>query len=203
MRIILACECSGIMREEFKKRGHDAHSCDLKPSEIPGKHIQDNILKHLNENWDMMIGFPPCTFLTYAATSSWNNEGRARERLKALKFFLDLWEAPIEKICLENPLGCIEPVIIKYDQIIHPYYFGDHEMKRTCLWLKNLPPLKYVSQDNLFEKGTFTDKPDYIYQDKSGKKRYYTDAISGMNNGAEKRARSFPGIARAMAEQWG
>ncbi|NLH53543.1 MAG: hypothetical protein GX459_11955 [Bacteroidales bacterium] len=203
MRVLIACEFSGIIRDAFLERGHNAISCDLLPTERQGPHYQGNVFDILYDGWDLLIAHPPCTYLSYAGKEYWNLPGRARKRLEALRFFLDLWEAPIERICIENPLGIADGVIAKYNQIIHPYYFGDKDMKRTCLWLKNLPPLVHVNEDNLFSKRTHANKPEPIYIDRSGKRRYFTDAIPGTNNGGHNRSRSFPGIAKAMAEQWG
>lgn len=203
MRVLVGCESSGAVREAFRAFGHDAWSCDLLPSEIPGNHIQDSVLNVLSDGWDLMIAHPPCTYLSYAATRYWNQPGRARKRLEALDFFLQLWESPVEKICLENPLGCVDAVIRKHDQIIHPYFFGDSNLKRTCLWLKNLPLLRFAMQDNMFETATATARPEPVYTDKSGRKRYFTDAISGYTaDGWKKRSKTFPVIALAMAQQW-
>lgn len=198
MKVLVACEFSGVVREAFRKRGHDAWSCDLRPG--VGNHFQDDVIKHLNDGWDLMIGHPPCTYISYAGTAHWNNPGRCKKRLEALDFFRQLWEAPIDKICLENPKGCASPTIAKYTQEIQPYYFGDRELKTTWLWLKNLPPLIHVEENNLFEMATHTDKPTPHSVDKSGKKRYFTD---GPSRDPYLRSVTFKGIANAMAEQWG
>jgi len=206
MRVLLACEESQIVCKAFRERGHEAYSCDLLPCSggHPEWHIQDDVLNHLNDGWDIMIGFPPCTYISYAGTAHWNKPGRVFLRLEALDFFAKLWEAPINKICLENPKSCASPVIAKYSQEIQPYYFGEIHQKTSWLWLKNLPLLVHIRIDDLFTKGTHTEKPAAIYIDKaSGKKRYFTDAISGSNNGGYYRSKTFPGIAKAMAEQWG
>lgn len=202
LRVLVACEYTGLVRDAFNSLGHDATSCDLLPTERAGKHYQGNVLDIINDGWDLLIGHPPCTYISYAATKYWNQPGRVFKRLKALEFFATLLEAPIPHIAIENPLGCADAIIRKPDQIIHPYFFGDAEMKRTCLWLKNLPKLVHIEQDNLFTDRTHTEKPQPIYIDKSGKKRYFTDAISGTQNGGHKRSASFPGIANAMATQW-
>ena len=143
MRVLIACEESQIVCINFRALGHEAYSCDIQECSggHPEWHIQDDILKVINDGWDLMIGHPPCTYLSYAGTRHWNNPRRVYKRLEALRFFADLWEAPIEKICLENPKGCASPVIAKYTQEIQPYYFGDDDMKTTRLWLKNLPRL--------------------------------------------------------------
>jgi hypothetical protein len=205
LKILVACEYSGTVREAFSQLGHDAMSCDLLPTEKQGKHYVGNVLDILKEGWDLMIGHPPCTYLSYAAKKYWNTPGRAHKRLEALSFFLTLWEAPIPFICLENPLGCADAVIEKHTQIIEPYYFGDPHKKRTCIWLKNLPKLRYTHSQTLFEKASAAEKPQPIYTDKSGKKRYFTDATGGYHGeGAsfKKRSVTFPGIAAAMAAQW-
>jgi len=199
MKVLVACEFSGIVREAFARRGHDAWSCDLLPTEIEGQHIQDDVLKHLEESWDMMIAHPPCTYLSYVGTRHWNNEGRYKLRLRAINFFMKFVEAPIEKICIENPLGIMSQVYRPPDQTIHPYYFGDDARKRTCLWLKNLPPLVYQLNDDLFGGRTATDIPEPVYHLKtSGKAIHWTEAVKGER----KRSKTFPSIAEAMANQW-
>lgn len=203
MNVLIACEYSGIIREAFADKGHNAWSCDLLESEIPGKHIQGDVLGILYQGWDLMIAHPPCTFLSYAATKYWNQPGRIWKRLDALAFFAKLWEAPIPKICIENPMGLASAAITNHHQVIHPYYFGDRDMKRTCLWLKNLPLLVHTEQDTLFDQKTHTDKPEPIYVKHNGENMYFTEAKSGSKNGGHFRSKSFTGIARAMAEQWG
>lgn len=202
VRVLVACEYSDTVRDAFAAKGFDAWSCDLLESETPGNHYKGNVLDIINDGWDLMIAHPPCTYISYAATKYWNDKGRVFKRLKALEFFAQLLEADIPHICIENPVGCANAVIRKPDQIIHPYYFGDSDLKRTCLWLKNLPKLQHRKQDDLFSSRTHTEKPEPIYVDKSGKKRYFTDAIRGTNQGGHKRSKSFPGIASAMADQW-
>lgn len=200
MRVLVACEFSGIVRDAFARRGHDAWSCDLLPTERPGNHIQGDVLEVLNDGWDLMIGHPPCTYLSYVGNRHWDNPGRARLRLEALRFFLDMWEAPIERICLENPVGVIDRVITKHSQIIHPYYFGDGQMKKTCLWLKNLPLLYHSPEPTLFGPATHGKKPEPVYFLKTtGKAIHWTEAVKG----GKVRSKFWVGIAEAMAEQWG
>lgn len=206
MKILVACEYSGTVRDAFSRYGWDAWSCDILPTESEltikeGKHIQADVLSVLDKGWDLMIGHPPCTFLSYAAMSSWNNPGRVFKRIEALRFFALLWEAPIPFICLENPKSCASPVIAKYSQEIQPYYFGDCQIKTTWLWLKKLPPLRYSLTQNLFESQTATEKPKPISIDNTQrkKKRYYVDAHL---RDPKERAKFWPGIAKAMAEQW-
>lgn len=200
MRVLVACEESGTVREAFAAKGHDAWSCDMQETRIPGNHIQGDVLAILNDGWDLMIGHPPCTYLSNVGNRHWDNPGRARKRLEALDFFLQLWEAPIHKICLENPMGCIDRIITKHHQVIQPYYFGDSALKTTCLWLKNLPPLQYQLQDSLFGTRTASDYPEPLYTLKtSGKKIHWTEAVKGSKT----RSKTFQGIADAMADQWG
>lgn len=112
MRVLIACEYSGIVREAFNSVGFNAWSCDILPTELPGKHIKGNVIDVIeNTEWDMMVGFPPCTYLTYAGTAHWNKDGRIKKRLEALDFFRQLWESDIKYICLENPLGIASKVI--------------------------------------------------------------------------------------------
>lgn len=200
MKVLVACEYSGTVRDAFIRMGHDAISCDLLPTDIAGPHYQGSVFDIINNGFDLMIGHPPCTYLSYAATAYWDEPGRIQKRLDALNFFAKLWLAPIEKICLENPLGITSAVITKHSQIIHPYYFGDSDLKRTCLWLKNLPELVHFKLNTLFDSQTHVAHPEPMYVDKiSGKKRYFTDG----NRGGHLRSRSFQGIADAMASQWG
>lgn len=203
MRVLIACEFSGIVRDAFLRKGHDAWSCDLLPTEKSGPHIQGNVLDVLDNGWDLMIAHPPCTYISYVGTAHWNKKGRVYKRLEALKLFADLWEAPIEKICIENPRSCASPVIAKYTQEIQPYYFGDREYKTTWLWLKNLPPLQHFPQDTLFETRTHTSKPEPYAYNKSGKAIHWTGWHKPESDRGKKRSKTFQGIANAMAEQWG
>ncbi len=205
VRVIVGCEYSQVIMSAFLEAGYDAWSCDLLPCEgqYPERHIQGDLLKVLKERkFDLGIFHPPCTFISWAATKYWHDKGRVFKRLKALDFFARLWESDLKYICIENPMGCADSIVAKHSQIIHPYYWGDEHLKKTCLWLKNLPKLEHRKQDDLFESRTHIEKPNPIYIDKSGKKRYFTDAISGSNNGGHKRSKSFSGIANAMVNQW-
>ena len=205
-KILIACEESQIVCSAFRERGfYNTYSCDLLPTSglHPEWHITGDAIKEAySGKYDLMIGHPPCTYISYAGTQSWNNPGRIKLRLEALEFFRLLWEAPIQKICLENPKSCASPVIAKYTQEIQPYYFGNRDMKTTWLWLKNLPPLLHSSVDTLFEFATHTEKPEPYSIDNTERKkvRYFTD---GPQHNSKHRSKTFPGIARAMAEQWG
>ena len=205
MKVLVACEESQVVTKAFRDLGHEAYSCDLQDCSggHPEWHIIGDVSDILYDGWDLLIGHPPCTYISYAGTAHWNKPGRLLKRLVALEFFAKLWLAPIERICLENPKGCASPIIAKFTQEIQPYYFGDSDLKTTWLWLKNLPQLEHFREHNLFNEMTHTKKPEPIYVDKvSGKKRYFTQAISGSNR-EFKRAKTFPGIAQAMADQWG
>jgi len=160
MRILVACEFSGIVRDAFIVKGHDAWSCDLRETLVAGPHIKGNVLNHLNDGWDLLIGHPPCTYLSYAGTAHWNKAGRLEKRLEALHFFAALWRAPVDKICLENPKSCASPTIAKYTQEIQPYYFGNRDFKTTWLWLKGLPILQSYPEKTLFNEKTFCEKPE-------------------------------------------
>ena len=214
MKVLIACEESQAVCIAFRKRGHEAYSCDIQPCSggHPEWHIQGDAIKEAySGKYDLMIGHPPCTYLSYVGTRHWNEPGRLEKRLDALTFFAKLWLAPIEKICLENPKGCASPTITKYTQEIQPYYFGDKYTKTTWLWLKNLPPLIHAKTNELFYNKTHTKKPDYLYicqgEKSKGKKIGWVEGIKGTNNGqdgrSKARSKTFPGIAEAMAEQWG
>ena len=199
MKILIACEFSGIVREAFKARGHDAWSCDLLDTEIPGQHIKGDVLKNLNNGWDLMIGFPPCTYLSHAANRSLkDNPNRKIKQLEAFDFFMRLYNSPINKVCLENPRGWITQLYRREDQVIEPFEFGESERKRTCLWLKNLPPLMKgpVNPNGMIPKKIIKRKTG---QRAGGNYGYYY--VQGKK--AKDKSRTFPGIAKAMAEQWG
>lgn len=199
MKVLIACEYSGIVRDAFIKAGHDAISCDIEPTDSPGPHIQDNVLNHLNEGWDLMIAHPPCTYLTSAGW--WYYKDFPDLVNEAFEFFMKLINADIPKICIENPTsGIINKRFRKPNQIIEPYYFGDKHRKRTALWLKRLPRL---NGDLSIAKNINQHIPDPIYTDKSGKKRYFVDATPGLGNGGKLRSKFWRGIANAMARQWG
>ena len=205
MKILVACEYSGIVRDAFLKKGHDAISCDLLPTESPGPHIQGDCREYDWSGYDLIIAHPPCTYLSVVGNRAMKeNPNRIIDRQKALAFFLWCYYLPVKKVCVENPVGYVNSQFRKPDQIIQPYYFGDPEMKTTCLWLRGLPALIHAEQDELFFKKSHCGKPAPKYQHKNGKKKgqnvYYTESLS---NRWKERSKTFPGIANAMAEQWG
>ncbi len=211
MRVLVACEESQVVCTAFRKRGHEAYSCDTQDCSggHPEWHIKDDVLKHLDDGWDLAIAHPPCTYISYAGTRWWGDEGRCKKRLEALDFFRQIWEAPIDKICIENPRGCASPTIAKYSQVINPYYFGDAATKPTWLWLKNLPLLLHSPQRTMFEEQTHTNRGEFVYHTTihgkiKGDSKWYTDAFQlPPEERARLRSKTFPGIADAMAEQWG
>jgi len=195
----VACEFSGIVRDAFEKRGHNAWSCDLLPSETVGQHYQGDVKDILGLGWDLMIAFPPCTHLAVSGARWFKEKGEKQKA--AIDFFMMLANTEIDKIAIENPVGIMSTVWRKPDQIIQPYYFGDPFTKTTCLWLKGLPKLFHAEREDLFiSKPTHTERGEFVTF-KSGKRMSKWMAES-FGDG-HKRSKTFPGIAKAMAEQWG
>lgn len=194
MRVLIACEYSGTVRDAFLAAGHDALSCDLLPTESPGPHYQGDARDLLGDGWDLMVAHPPCTYLSDAGRGHWHAPGRAELRAAAVAFALELYNAPIPLVAMENPKGYLTEAFRPADQYVNPYQFGEPVRKRTGLWLKNLPlllPTKVLPP------------PPPLYYDKSGKARHHIDSISSGVNQWKKRSHFFPGIAAAMAAQWG
>jgi hypothetical protein len=203
MRVLVACEYSGTVRDAFRARGCDAWSCDILPCEAdPTFHIQGDVLDILTNGWDLIIAHPPCTYLSYAGNAYWNRPGRARKRAEALAFFLELYNAPAPRVAVENPVGWPNTVFRSPDQIIDPFCFGEPVRKRTCLWLRGLRPLEHREQPDLFGDATHIAPPAPIYVCKSGHAKHFTEASSGGPEGAHIRSKTFASIAHAMAEQW-
>ena len=195
MRVLVACEFSGIVRDAFIAKGHDAVSCDLLPTDRPGPHIQGDVIALINQGWDLMIAHPPCTYLCVSGSRWFTRPGRKELQDEALSFVRVLLSAPIPRICLENPVSIISTRIRKPDQIIQPYQFGHTMAKKTCLWLKNLPKLR----------PTDVRKPDYVDVG-NGKQmsRWYVETWNlPKKERSKERSRTFQGIADAMADQWG
>jgi hypothetical protein len=202
MRVLLACEESQAVCKEFRNLGHEAFSADLLEcsGENPEWHIQGDVLKIINEGWDLMIAFPPCTHLAVSGSRHFKSKIIDGRQAQGVEFFMKMVNAPIEKIAIENPIGIMSTRYRKPDQIIHPYYFGDAFSKSTCLWLKNLQPLVHIKESPLFpEAVTHVDKGEFVTFP-SGKRmaKWYNEA---SGNG-HKRSKTFLGIAKAMAEQW-
>lgn len=197
MRVLVACEYSGTVRDCFAAMGHYAMSCDLLESESPyGLHYQGDVLDVLDDGWDLMICHPPCTYLSVSGLH-WNskNPERAKKTEEALEFVQLLLNANIPRIALENPVSCISTRIRKPDQIIQPYNFGEDASKRTCLWLKNLPKLK---DTEYFEPRLVGDKMRWGNQTDSGQNK-----LAPSDDRWKDRSRTYFGIAAAMADQWG
>lgn len=202
MKILIACEYSGVVREAFSAVGHDATSCDILPTERPGQHIQGDVRELDLALWDMLIAFPPCTYLC-GSGMHWTTRGlRAQELTEdALEFVRFLLNAPVDRIALENPLGVISTRIRPYQQRIQPYQFGDDASKGTCLWLKGLEPLTIDPAlrcaGRLVQwKGKTVER--WSNQTDSGQNRLGPSETRGKD-----RAKTYPGIALAMASQWG
>jgi hypothetical protein len=196
MKILIACEYSGRVRDAFIRAGHDAMSCDLLPTDVAGPHYQGDVTDIINDGWDLMVAHPPCTYLSVSGMH-WTTRGLRDPQLTedALNFVRLLLDAPIKRIALENPISVISSRIRKPDQIITPYMFGHNASKKTCLWLKDLPPL--ISTEMI--------APRII----DGKKRWGNQTDSGQNKlgpSADRwkiRSETYQGIADAMAAQWG
>jgi len=188
VKVLVACEFSGIVRDAFIARGHEAWSCDLLPTErpinrggIPTGHWVGDVLKIIDSSFDLMIAFPPCTHLAVSG-ARWFKE-KQREQAEAIRFFQGLADAPINRIAIENPIGIMSTYFRKPDQIIQPWQFGHGEVKATCLWLKNLPPLT----------------PTNIVDGRKPRVHHEPPSPERWKN----RSRSYQGIAEAMAQQWG
>lgn len=209
MRVLIACEESQVVTKAFRKKGHEAYSCDILPCSggRPEWHLQQDVTELLKEKWDMIIAFPPCTYLTNTANKWLKDqpkrksgvlvgEERRKAREEAAKFFMLFANADCEKIAIENPIGYMSTYWRKSDQIVHPYFFGDPERKATCLWLKGLPLLKKTNEVKAniikYKNGKGTDSPWHMETMKLPEKER---SIA--------RSKTFPGLARAMANQWG
>ena len=197
MRVLVGCEYSGRVRNAFREAGHDAWSCDLLPSEDNSPfHIHGDVLPLLDQGWDIGIFHPPCTYLAVSGLH-WNKRdpARAAKTEEALDFVRTLMSAPIERIAVENPVSCISSRIRKPDQIIQPYEFGEDASKKTCLWLKNLDLL---TPTQMVAPRLVDGKPRWSNQTDSGQNR-----LGPSEDRWKERSRTFAGVAKAMAEQWG
>ena len=195
MKVLIACEFSGIVRDAFRLRGHDAWSCDFLSTDSPGQHYQGDVRDILYQDWDMIIAHPDCTYLTNSGVC-WLHKDKSRwEKLdSAAEFFKLFLEHPCPKICIENPIPhkyALERIGRKYTQIIQPWMFGHTERKATCLWLKDLPDLKETNNV----------KEEMLKLPKAQQQRIHY--LSPGPNRAHERSRTFVGIGKAMAEQWG
>jgi hypothetical protein len=180
MRVLIGCEYSGTVRDAFKAKGHYAMSCDLLPTDSPGEHYQGDVMDVLNDGWDLAIFHPPCTHLAVSG-ARWFKD-KIAEQEQALEFVRALMNAPIDRIALENPVSIISSRIRKPDQIIQPWMFGHGEVKATCLWLKNLPPLTPTN--------IVSGRHPAVHLMPPSPDRW------------KKRSTTYGGIAKAMADQW-
>lgn len=214
MKILIACEESDEVRGRFEKLGFDAWSCDIQPNRNQNaKHFQCSIFDVLNLGWDVMIAFPPCTHLAVSGAAWFEQKRKDGRQQEGIDFFMAMVNAPIKHIAIENPVGIMSKLYRKPDQKIQPYYFGDKAQKTTCLWLKNLPKLYHNEKANLFDKNVTHVSNGGYYEwidGKTGKTKrqpkWYAEAFLRQNNKNELskiRSKTFPGIAEAMANQWG
>jgi len=204
MKVLIACESSGTVRDAFRALGHDALSCDLLPSDNGGPHYRGDVKDILGEGWDLMIAHPPCTYLSVSGMH-WTTRGLRDPKLTedALDFVRLLMAAPIPRICIENPVSIISTRIRKPDQIIQPWHFGDDASKKTCLWLKGLPKLNNEDRSKWI-------KGRIVGEDKRGRTivRWANQCDSGQNKLGpsadrwKERSKTYQGIANAMAQQW-
>ncbi len=195
MKVLVACEFSGIVRDAFAAKGHDAWSCDLLPCERGGQHIQGDCLEVLAQGWDLLIAHPPCTYLSRAGARWWKQPGRQEKAVEAAAFIQALWSSNISRIAIENPVGMLNRLWRYPDQIIEPWMFGEPYSKRTCLWLRELPPLFATIIEGKREA--------WLPSNVGAGRRKGQRSQPGIVRNAKDASRTFQGIAAAMAAQWG
>ena len=202
MKILIACEYSGAVRDAFIAQGHEAMSCDLLPTDVPGPHYQGSVTDIMNDGWDLMVAHPPCTYLSVSGMH-WTTRGLRDPQLTedALAFVQLLMDAPIERIAVENPISVISSRIRKPDQIINPYQYGHNASKKTCLWLKNLPLLKSTQMVEPRIVITPSGKPAKRWGNQCD--NYGQDKLPPSADRWKLRSATYQGIANAMAQQWG
>ena len=191
MKVLVACEYSGIVREAFAAKGHDSWSCDLLPTDQPSKkHIQGDVLEIINDGWDLIIAHPPCTHLSGSGAAYWAEKVADGRQQAAIKFVEDIWDADCPKICIENPVGALtkRSKLGKATQYVQPYWFGDRHRKKTGLWLKGLPKL---TPTNMLDISKISEK--------ELNKLYY---LAPSPTRALERSKTPHGLAQAMASQW-
>jgi hypothetical protein len=203
MRVLVACEFSGVVRDAFIKRGHDAMSCDLLPTEAPGPHYQGDVLNVIGDGWDLMVAHPPCTYLTVSGnkwlkdqpprkSGALVGEERRKARIESLMFFCILWGCKIPRVAIENPVGVASTLFRTPDQTIQPWMFGHGETKATCLWLRGLPLLQPTHRNN-----------DLFCAQEPRERDQRLHNLPPSKNRAHLRSITYAGIAQAMADQWG
>lgn len=197
MKVLVACEYSGVVRDAFIRRGHEAVSCDLLPTDVDGPHYQGNVLDIINDGWDLMIGHPPCTYLCVSG-ARWLYDSRYPTRLedreRAAEFFMTLYGSAIPKVCLENPVGYISSYFRPPDQYVQPFMFGHPTAKKTGLWLKGLPKL---TPTNIVEQEWHVTPSGRRYD-----AWWFSTSVLPYKDRMKARSKTFTGIAEAMAEQW-
>ena len=211
MKVLLACEESQIVCTEFRKLGFSAYSCDLQKcsGNHPEWHIQEDVSKVINDNWKLIIAFPPCTHLAASGARWFKEKQKDGRQQSAIEFFLQFTKLNCQHVAIENPIGIMSRLYKRPDQIIHPFIFGDPFSKQTCLWLKNLPKLHQTK---------ITNKGEFIHFKRKGESKnvffkeynytivpqpYWYASIDRNSERGKLRSKTFPGIAKAMAEQWG
>lgn len=215
MKVLVACECSGVVRDAFRARGHDAWSCDILDCDAdPTYHIKGDVLQVLDRNWDLIIAHPPCTYLTISGNKWFKPEfaamypDRPRQRQEGFEFFMKMYNAPCDMVAVENPVGVVSTMFRPPDQYVQPYFFGDPYPKKTGLWLRGLPKLKPT---NMVEPQTVTyngKKYSPLHTTPFIVERKYSviqDGPPGTKRAdrAKARSKTFQGLANAMADQWG
>ena len=196
MKVLVACEFSGTVRNAFAKLGHDSWSCDLEATDVPGNHYQGNMFDIINEGWDLMIAHPPCTHLAVSGARHFEQKRADGRQQQGIDLFMSVINANIPMMAVENPIGIMSSLYRKPDQIIQPWQYGHGTTKATCLWLKNLPLLKPT---NIVDKGA-------VWTAKSGKRMsqwFYDSSLLPAKEREKMRNKTFQGIADAMADQWG
>jgi len=199
MKILVACEESQAVTIAFRELGHEAYSCDIEDCSggHPEWHLQQDVTPLLNEKWDMIIAFPPCTHLSISGACAWRKKQENGVQQSAIDFFMQFVNCDCEKVSIENPVGFMNTIYRKPDQIVQPYMFGHPEIKTTCLWLKGLPLI--VETNNVGKPEPYK----YIIRKSGPLKGQRYNYYWRQNKTARERAKTFPGIAKAMAKQWG
>lgn len=198
MRVLLACEESQAVTKEFRDRGHEAYSCDILPSSgsLPEYHLQEDVVPLLKQDWDLVIAFPPCTHLASSGAAWFEQKRKDGRQQEGIDFFMLFTNLSAPKVVIENPVGIMSRLYRKPDQIIQPWWFGDPFEKRTCLWLKGVPPLVATNE--------VEPAPRSEYASGRTMPTWYADAWKlPPAERSKARSKTFPGIAKAMAEQWG
>jgi len=206
IKVLVAFEESQAVTIELRKLGIEAFSCDIQDCSggYNEWHIKDDVFKIMNDSWDCMIAFPPCTHLAVSGAAWFEQKRKDGRQQQGIDDFMKVVNAPIKHIAIENPMGIMSTVYKKPTQIIQPYYFGDEFQKTTCLWLKNLPPLYHNSKPNLFDSNvTHVGKGEFITFDSGKRMAKWYAMLRADNKRAGIRSKTFPGIANAMANQWG